>query len=164
MENCNLLLSGFNISEVHKKFGNLKLCRQIIRIKHSFFKRKFMKKFNILFCPWFFNFFIKIDLLWIFSRQNTLEFYRINAKKTGIVTRLMSETSENLNQADIRNPLRYVALHRITAPQFIRRSLHSSWYKQVPTHCLSLFAIEAGDLLDSVKSQNSAISIKCIIE
>ena len=33
------------------------------------------------------------------------------------------------NQADIRNPLRYVALHRITAPQFIRlkkQSLHLS--------------------------------------
>ena len=41
--------------------------------------------------------------------------------------------------------------NRITAPQFIRMSLHSSWYKQVPTHCLLLFAIEAGDLLDSVK-------------
>ena len=54
-------------------------------------------------------------------------------------------------QADIRNPLRYAALHQITAPQFIRRSLHSSWYKQVPTHCLLLFAIEAGDLLDLVK-------------
>ena len=44
-----------------------------------------------------------------------------------------------------------LAHNRITAPQFIRRSLHSSWYKQVPTHCLLLFAIEAGDLLDSVK-------------
>ena len=30
-------------------------------------------------------------------------------------------------------------------------SLHSSWYKQVPTHCLLLFATSAGDLLDSVK-------------
>nr|DAL06565.1 MAG TPA: hypothetical protein [Caudoviricetes sp.] len=29
-------------------------------------------------------------------------------------------------QADIRNPLRYVAHNQITAPQFIRRSLHSS--------------------------------------
>ena len=46
---------------------------------------------------------------------------------------------------------RYVALHRITASQFIRRGLYPSWYKQVPTHCLLLFAIEAGDLLDSVK-------------
>ena len=44
-----------------------------------------------------------------------------------------------------------LAHNRITAPQFIRRSLHSSWYKQVPTHCLLLFAMEAGDLLDSVK-------------
>ena len=44
-----------------------------------------------------------------------------------------------------------LAHNRITAPQFIRRSLHSSWYKQVPTHCLLLFVIEAGDLLDSVK-------------
>ena len=55
-------------------------------------------------------------------------------------------------RADIRNPLRYVALHQITAPQFIRRSLHSSWYKQIPTHCLLLFTIEAGDLLDLVKN------------
>ena len=44
-----------------------------------------------------------------------------------------------------------LAHNRITAPQFIRRSLHSSWYKQVPTHCLLLFATSAGDLLDSVK-------------
>ena len=44
-----------------------------------------------------------------------------------------------------------LAHNRITAPQFIRRSLHSSWYKQVPTHCLLLFARETGDLLDSVK-------------
>ena len=34
--------------------------------------------------------------------------------------------------------------------QFIRRSLQSSWYKQVPTHCLSLFATSAEDLPDSV--------------
>ena len=47
-----------------------------------------------------------------------------------------------------------LAHNRITAPQFIKRSLHSSWYKQVPTHCLLLFAIEAGDLLDSVKKWN----------
>ena len=47
-----------------------------------------------------------------------------------------------------------LAHNRITAPQFIRRSLHSSWYKQVPTHCLLLFATPAGDLLDSVKKWN----------
>ena len=64
----------------------------------------------------------------------------------------IARSQADIRQADIRNPLRYVALHQITAPQFIRRSLHSSWYKQVPTHCLLLFAIEAGDLLDSVKS------------
>ena len=46
-----------------------------------------------------------------------------------------------------------LAHNQITAPQFIRKSLHSSWYKQVPTHCLLLFAIEAGDLLDLVKKQ-----------
>ena len=34
--------------------------------------------------------------------------------------------------------------------QFIRRNLQSSWYKQVPTHCLSLFATSAEDLPDSV--------------
>ena len=44
-----------------------------------------------------------------------------------------------------------LAHNQITAPQFIRRRLHASWYKQVPTHCLLLFAIEAGDLLDLVK-------------
>ena len=44
-----------------------------------------------------------------------------------------------------------LAHNRITASQFIRRRLHSSWYKQVLTHCLLLSAIEAGDLLDSVK-------------
>ena len=37
------------------------------------------------------------------------------------------------------------------ASQLIRSGLHHSWYKQVPTHCLLLCAIEAGDLLDSVK-------------
>ena len=50
-----------------------------------------------------------------------------------------------------------LAHNRITALQFIRRSLHSSWYKQVPIHCLLLFAIEAGDLLDSVKKWNIAL-------
>ena len=45
----------------------------------------------------------------------------------------------NKCQADIRNPLRYVALHQITAPQFIRRSFHSSWYKQVPHPLLIVF-------------------------
>ena len=44
-----------------------------------------------------------------------------------------------------------LAHNQITAPQFIRRSFHSSWYKQVPTYYLLLFAIEAGDLPDSVK-------------
>ena len=44
------------------------------------------------------------------------------------------------------------AHNQITAPQFIRRNLHSSWYKQIPTHCLLLFTIEAGDLLDLVKN------------
>ena len=54
------------------------------------------------------------------------------------------------SQSDIRNPLSLLAHNRITAPQFIRRSLQSSWYKQVPTHCLSLFATSAEDLPDSV--------------
>jgi len=48
-----------------------------------------------------------------------------------------------------------LAHNQITAPKFISRSLHSSWYKQVPTHCLFLFAIEAGDLLDLVKKEMS---------
>ena len=44
-----------------------------------------------------------------------------------------------------------LAHNRIAASQLIRSGLYHSWYKQVPTHCLLLFAIEAGDLLDSVK-------------
>ena len=44
-----------------------------------------------------------------------------------------------------------LAYNRIAASQLIRSGLHHSWYKQVPTHCLLLRAIEAGDLLDSVK-------------
>ena len=36
----------------------------------------------------------------------------------------------------------------------IRFATCSFWYKQVPTHCLLLFAIKAGDLLDSVKYAN----------
>ena len=38
----------------------------------------------------------------------------------------IARSQADIRQADIRNPLRYVALHQITAPQFIRRSLHSS--------------------------------------
>ena len=59
-----------------------------------------------------------------------------------------------------------LAHNRITAPQFIRRILHSSWYKQVPTHCLLLFAIEAGDLLDSVKIKfiNSTTMLPSILQ
>ena len=41
--------------------------------------------------------------------------------------------------------------NRIAASQLIRSGLYHSWYKQVPTHCLLLCAIEAGDLLNSVK-------------
>ena len=59
----------------------------------------------------------------------------------------IARSQADIRQADIRNPLRYVALHQITAPQFIRRSLHSSWYKQVPTHCLLLFATPQGTYL-----------------
>ena len=44
-----------------------------------------------------------------------------------------------------------LAHNRIAASQLIRSGLYHSWYKQVPTHCLLLCAIEAGDLLDSVK-------------
>ena len=35
--------------------------------------------------------------------------------------------------------------------QLMTLSLNSSWYKQVLTHCLSLFATSTGELLDSVK-------------
>ena len=35
----------------------------------------------------------------------------------------------------------------ITAPEFIRKSLHFSWYKQVLTHCLLLFATLQGTYL-----------------
>ena len=51
-----------------------------------------------------------------------------------------------------------LAHNQITASQFIRRGLYPSWYKQVPTHCLLLFAIEAGDFLDLLKSCSLAIS------
>ena len=57
-----------------------------------------------------------------------------------------------LSQSDIRNPLSLLAHNQITASQFIRRGLYPFWYKQVPTHYLLLFAIEAGDLLDLVKN------------
>ena len=48
-------------------------------------------------------------------------------------------------------PLLMICHNRIAASQLIRSGLYHSWYKQVPTHCLLLCAIEAGDLLDSVK-------------
>ena len=41
--------------------------------------------------------------------------------------------------------------NRAAASQLIRSCLYHSWYKQVPTHCLLLRAIEAEDLLDSVE-------------
>ena len=44
-----------------------------------------------------------------------------------------------------------LAHNRVAASQLIRSGLYHSWYKQVPTHCLLLSAIEAGDLPDSVK-------------
>ena len=43
-----------------------------------------------------------------------------------------------------------LAHNKITALQFIRRRFSSSWYKQVHALCLLLFAIKAGDLLNSV--------------
>lgn len=55
------------------------------------------------------------------------------------------------SQADIRNPLSLLAHNRISAPHRIGRSLYPSWYKQVPTHFSLLFAIEAWNLLGSLK-------------
>ena len=46
----------------------------------------------------------------------------------------------------------YAALHRITAPQFIKTCLYSSWYKQVTNRCLLLLTLEAGDLLTRLKT------------
>ena len=40
-----------------------------------------------------------------------------------------------------------LAHNKITAPQFIRKNLHFSWYKQVLTHCLLLFATLQGTYL-----------------
>ena len=93
------------------------------------------------------HFYLSLDKFFCFFRENW-----------------MSEYLGSLCQVDIRNPLRYVALHRITASQFIRRSLHSPWYKQVPTPCLLLFAIEAGDLLDSVKIHFRPLSYSVIAQ
>ena len=59
-------------------------------------------------------------------------------KQPSIHPKLLWIISSNSN-----NPL------QIGYSQFIRRSLQSSWYKQVPTHCLSLFATSAEDLPDS---------------
>ena len=75
--------------------------------------------------------------------KNYYLLYTISIRRGSAVIRPYSPSI----QANIRNPLRYVALHQITAPQFIRRSLHSSWYKQVPTHCLLLFATPQGTYL-----------------
>ena len=50
-------------------------------------------------------------------------------------------------------PLLMICHNRVAASQLIRRSLHSSWYKQAPTHCLLLRAIEAGVLFNSIKKQ-----------
>ena len=58
------------------------------------------------------------------------------------------------SQSDIRNPLSLLAHNRITAPQFIRRGLYPSWYKQIPTHCLLLFATPQGTYL---------IWLKCLL-
>ena len=47
-----------------------------------------------------------------------------------------------------------LAHNRVAASQLIRSGLYHSLYKQIPTHCLLLRAIEAGDLLDSVKKRS----------
>lgn len=46
----------------------------------------------------------------------------------------------------------YAALHRITAPQFIKTCLYSSWYKQVTNRCLLLLTLEAGAPLTRLKT------------
>ena len=53
-------------------------------------------------------------------------------------------------KADIRNPLRYSGQSGYSQSALL---LAHNRVKQVPTHCLLLHAIEAGDLLDSVKKQ-----------
>ena len=76
----------------------------------------------------------------------------------------------------------YVALHRITAPQFIRiclysswyrqieisvsykwevgLALYSSWYKQIPNRCLLLIAIKTWDLLIRLKTISMLPTVK----
>lgn len=51
-----------------------------------------------------------------------------------------------------KHPQLLRALHRITASQFIKTCLYSSWYKQVTNRCLLLLTLEAGDLLTLLKT------------
>ena len=69
-----------------------------------------------------------------------------------------SSDISSVSQSDIRNPLSLLAHNQITASQFIRRGLYPFCYKQVPTHCLFLSAIEAADLLDLVNM--SAVNLR----
>ena len=76
----------------------------------------------------------------------------------------------------------YADLYRITAPQFIRiclysswyrqieisasykwkggLALYSSWYKQIPNRCLLLIAIEAWDFLIRLKTISTLPTVK----
>ena len=60
---------------------------------------------------------------------------------------MFSNYSYAFSDKRIKSSASLLAHNQITAPQFIRRSSHSSCYKQVPIHCLLLFAIEEGAYL-----------------
>lgn len=76
--------------------------------------------------------------------NHCLSFLAIEAKNRGGIPD-SSHTNKSIRSC-------YAALHRITAPQFIKTCLYSSWYKQVPNRCLLLLTLEAGDLLTRLKT------------
>ena len=76
--------------------------------------------------------------------NHCLSFLAIEAKNRG-GTPDSSHTNKSIRSC-------YAALHRITAPQFIKTCLYSSWYKQVTNRCLLLLTLEAGDLLTRLKT------------
>ena len=63
------------------------------------------------------------------------------------------EKAHNCADLSYRRIRRYLVwrLKRLEARDFSHVRFTSSWYKQVLTHCLLLFATSTGELLDSVK-------------
>lgn len=84
--------------------------------------------------------YIGIEIPFFYSIYSIFKFYLNTKNITIIIKRIKASVNT------------FAVLHWITASQFIKTCLYSSWYKQVTNRCLLLLTLEAGDLLTRLKT------------